>query len=636
MSYNRHSPLLDLPFIQGCVWSGWDQTQTSICCDSDSDTYVKFNPDLTTSSFTFAQSSRSEEIITLSGNRRKKYRKFKHLKEARNRFVCSSSKETENRSYSMNTSFCVQEHYPKIYKISLDEKQDLESTFRDIFEGVAVVDVHHRLGEYVTSVIEPTDWAGIWRTTVSVNGSPLKCDFQVDVIDVTHNSVDAVVILRKLLSPAVTQLTTDQFDAIDDFMTEEKVKTIKLTDVWVISAGDETEQRLLQTAIVIEQSRWFYQYIWRPWDDLSDSSGENELFLDSRFDTRFKLYQDMIRKNVSQSFIKKFNMLLKESKSLKEKLDSIKMSIASRDKSSSSGDENNMESEELIDETDIISAMRLEMRIRDNQREVEMMENPFTRIIANSHSTVSEEDEEEGREGNKIHVVSKVVCLTQLQTVSEKIVQMKNQETPIVFHKTLAKALKAGQTGDKILILPGNYVCQSLPWIDYDVEIIGLSKDASSVVLTASESIGDIFLNCCSQCIRISNITFKTLSDTQSVITVHSGVTDLMNCIVDGGKSARNTLVALSKADVAIDNCKIISDSPSKGIVKKPGGSVSVNGEVVEEEEDVDECSEHSRETRGKKKRSGYHESGMNGHRRSSKEDKIINSIDSNAGRRSK
>ena len=500
----------------------------------------------------------------------------------------------------MNTSFALLDHYPSVYKIALDPN-DLESTFREILDGVSVPNVHRSLGSHLTSVIEPTDWKGIWRTSVDINGNALKCDFEVDVVDVAHHTVDAVVILRKLLSPAVAQLTTEQFDAIDDFMTEEKVKTIKLTDVWVISVGDEEEQRLLQTAVVIEQSRWFYKYIWRPWDDLSDSSGQDDVFLDRRLQPRLRLYQEMTSKGVSESFAKKMNLLLKEAKALKEKYDNIKSSISAKTSTNGSTDDNTIDSEceDMIDESEILHAMRLEVRIRDIQREVEMLEDPYTRVIAASpiHPSIDDEDQVGGQDCSeldvpKIHFVSKVLTLSELQIVSQQVIQSKDQETPLLFHKSFGKALRTAKSGDKICILPGEYICQSLPWIDFDVEIIGIGKNPQSVVLTACEAIGDIFFNCASNAIRIKNLTIQTSSQTQSVITVHSGVTDLVNCVVDGSKSSSSTLVALSKADVALDNCRIISNG--KGIIKRRGGSVSVDGEVISEEEDMENNSQGS------------------------------------------
>ena len=118
------------------------------------------------------------------------------------------------------------------------------------------------------------------------------------------------------------------------------------------------------------------------------------------------------------------------------------------------------------------------------------------------------------------------------------------------------------------------------------MSIEGLTSDPKEVVLMASNLIGDIFINCSSNAITISNMTIKTSSDTYAVVTVHSGTTDMVNCIIEGFNDpsipmSKYSIVSLSKADVVLDNCKIISDSPEKGILRKPGSNLSIDGKQV-------------------------------------------------------
>jgi len=395
----------------------------------------------------------------------------------------------------MNTSFSVEDHYPNIYKIILNEEIDLEGTFSDIMDGIPVSRVHETMANYVTSVIEPTDWSGIWRTSLDVNGSPIRCDFMVEIIDVTHKTTEAVVILRKLLSPSVSQLTTQEFDAIDEFMTQEKVKTVKLTEIWVISEGDEEDQRLVQTAVVIEQTRWFYRYIWRPWDDLSDSSGQ-EVFIDTRFQPRLKLYHDM---KSSKQLKKKVEHLLKEATSLKGTFDTIQASIAAKgDKGSIHSCDDNMEegsndtipTDEMIDETDIMQAVSLDVRIREIERKMEMLEDPYKRMIVLEEDELSQ-DSLDDLDVTRIHVVSKIITQTQLEMVSNKLTKNKWRENPLFFHTSFGKAVKSCRSSDKVFVLPGHYPCKSLPTKAMKVEIIGISNDPSTVVLVPCDSLAD-------------------------------------------------------------------------------------------------------------------------------------------------
>lgn len=163
---------------------------------------------------------------------------------------------------------------------------------------------------------------------------------------------------------------------------------------------------------------------------------------------------------------------------------------------------------------------------------------------------------------------------------------------PIVFHGTLDKLLKVCRSGDKVYILPGLYVCDALPWIDFDIEICGLASSRDEVILQASDSVGDIFLNCNASAVLISNLTLRTPAETHCIVMIHAGLTNLVNCLLDGGKCARNSIIALSKAEVALDDCQIIHEGKQNGIVTRPGSNVTLQGKDISSCMDTSEQSD--------------------------------------------
>lgn len=526
----------------------------------------------------------------------------------------------------MDNSFAVQDHFPAIYKITLDNHRELLDLYTEILSDNSAGDVNHKLAHHVGQSIEPTDWTGIWRASVvqapepstsanSCNTSQvvIKCDFEVEVIDVTHTTLEAVVIIRKLLSPVADRLTTGQFDLIEDFMEKEKVKTVPLIELYVISEKDEDE-RLLPTAVVIEQCRFYQRFISRPWDDLTSDASEAKIA--ARLEPRITLYFDMKHKLLPESTIKKISKILTEGRKLRKEFDAISHKVEVKHKSFADDEADRMsqgneeeDTADLIDETEFYQAMRLKLKLEDLQRQLEMIEDPYMRLVATA--TSNEDEDGEISDSNKVHILAKKVTKSVMQLISNKLSSPADEEIELSFHKTFAHLLKSCNSGDRVLILPGSYVCDALPWIEVDLEIIGLTEDPAQVVLQSTESVGDVFINCNASAIRMQNITIRTPVETQSVIMVHTGITDLINCIVDGGKVARNTLVALSKADVAMDNCKIIhKDStgktparhtagkdkspPRTGICRKPGGNVSIDGTSVSFVNDDDEDEDHT------------------------------------------
>jgi len=444
---------------------------------------------------------------------------------------------------------------PSVYKIELNQKEDLKTLWLDILEDATVDNVHQKVGDYVTSVIEPVDWCGVWRTRVPIKDTFLDCDFQVEVVDVTQKTTDALVIVHKLLFPPVEELTTNQFDAVDDFMTKDKVRTVSLADIWVISAGDEDE-RFLETAVVVEHARFFYRYLWRPWDDIGTNSGSHEAFTTTRLETRINFYFDILEKKIPQSTISKVNQLLDDARTLRQKFDDIQDTLSRSQESVESGDE------DFVDETDIMEAMKIQVRLEDIQRQVEIIEDPFRRMFIPRNLSDDDDATDSGisSSAKKIHIVAKEVTLRSFDIFRSKLVETGNQETPLLFHRCFGSALRACHSGDSIYITPGEYLCNSVPWIDFDVDIIGLGT-YSKIIITASESIGDVFLNCAADNIRFTNLTLRTKSEMQSVITVHSGKTEVISCIVDSVKCSKSTIVALTRGSVITKNCKFVHET---------------------------------------------------------------------------
>jgi len=168
-----------------------------------------------------------------------------------------------------------------------------------------------------------------------------------------------------------------------------------------------------------------------------------------------------------------------------------------------------------------------------------------------------------------------------LRLIADKLDASHSSGVPVVMHGTLDKLLKNCKSGDKVFIFPGVYVCDALPWIEFDIEISGIAGKREEIVLEASESVGDIFLNCSANAILISNLTLRTSAETHCIVMIHSGLTNLTNCLLDGGMSARNSIIALSKAEVALDDCKILHDGEQSGIVSRPGSNVTLEGAAI-------------------------------------------------------
>jgi hypothetical protein len=280
---------------------------------------------------------------------------------------------------------------------------ELTNIYKNILSNVSVGEVYESFCEYVTSSIEPVGWHALWRTSRDLS---IEYDFEVEVMDVSHNRLEAVAVVLNLISPSEYELTAEQFDEKEKLLKESKIVNIPLIQLYVISEND-TEEQYYRTALIIEQIRFFYQNLWRPWDELLTDGQRNEIFVETKLQPRLELAFDMKDKIIPQSTVNKINHLLSEAWAIKSKIESIDQTIDMEDKS---------DVEDYINETDLLKTLRLKLKIDDIEREMKLLEDKHMRMIAttikrsnNSNGFESEDDflnNDESRQ-NKIHLIAK-------------------------------------------------------------------------------------------------------------------------------------------------------------------------------------------------------------------------------------
>ena len=121
---------------------------------------------------------------------------------------------------------------------------------------------------------------------------------------------------------------------------------------------------------------------------------------------------------------------------------------------------------DLIDETEFYQAMRL--KLEELQRQLEMIEDPYLRLVATASSNA--DDDDEPSDGNMIHVLCKKLTKSVMQTIAAKM-EGQDEEREVSFHKSFAHVLKCSTAGDRVLILPGCYTCDALPGLDFEKSI---------------------------------------------------------------------------------------------------------------------------------------------------------------------
>ncbi|XP_064315550.1 SHC SH2 domain-binding protein 1 isoform X2 [Phalacrocorax carbo] len=111
--------------------------------------------------------------------------------------------------------------------------------------------------EYLERVLEPSGWQAVWRTNVF--------EVLVEVVDVEYSALKAVV---QLSEPFLceSQDSTFTLECMQELLAL-KERQIPLQELWVVY---DQSGEFDQTALAVEHVRFFYQCIWRTWDEDDD------------------------------------------------------------------------------------------------------------------------------------------------------------------------------------------------------------------------------------------------------------------------------------------------------------------------------------------------------------------------------
>lgn len=287
------------------------------------------------------------------------------------------------------------------------------------------------MAKYVTSFIEPIGWKGIWRASPRSSGLTFKADFLVEVIDVRRNSLEALVIIQKVLDSQLDESNVEAMSEsqseIDKLMENDRILNAPLIEMYVVREGDD-EQAFLKSAVVIEHARFFYKYLWRPWDTLSNVTQLAEIFVETCLEPRLNLYIDMKQNTVSASMRARIKQILVDGWRIRHQLDDINRRQEISSESDELGDLG-------LDEVDMFEAIRLKIKLEDLDREMRMFEDPYLRMFTYCLRSSSAEEEESKIElestDRVTHVVSKLYDLHTLNVITNfyaKVIM-----TPIFF-----------------------------------------------------------------------------------------------------------------------------------------------------------------------------------------------------------
>ncbi|XP_072374271.1 SHC SH2 domain-binding protein 1 [Scyliorhinus torazame] len=387
------------------------------------------------------------------------------------------------------------------------------------------------IAEYLEKVLEPYGWQALWSNDMF--------EVLVEVTDVETSNHRAVV---KLTEPFLYESETYPLDAeaMESFL-EAKKHLVPLQELYVVS--DESGE-FDQTALAIEHLRFFFQHIWRNWDE--DDDDDFDYFVKC-CEPRLKLCYDILEDRVPANLVTEYNRLLSKCEETYKEFVKLRENISTND-SAPESESNNVS---------MVEGVQLCEQLEKLKYKLQIMETPLYRYVLcqDSYGLPTKQAKGIRPSGeNVIHVVSNSMTVTLLQSLlREKLnPDQVTQEHVLEFHSDPLVAVNACFEGDVVVICPGHYYVNGYFNIADSIQVEGYGPPDD--VVLEKEGKGDAFVACTASCVKISNLKFIQHDATEGILCVRKGQAIVENCVFQCDTTG---VVLRTSAKLHMKNCDL-------------------------------------------------------------------------------
>ncbi|KAM6159527.1 SHC SH2 domain-binding protein 1 [Erethizon dorsatum] len=396
--------------------------------------------------------------------------------------------------------------FPEIFQTSQLLFYERFRAYQDyILADCKASEVREFTAEFLEKVLEPSGWQAVWHTNVF--------KVLVEVTDVDFLALKAVV---KLAEPYAceSEVNTFTLECMKELL-ELKEYQLPLQELWV--AFDDSGV-FDQTALAIEHVRFFYQYIWRSWDEEEDD--EYDYFVRC-VEPRLRLHYDILEDRVPSGLIVDYRNLLTQCEESYRKFLNLRSSLS------------NCNSDSEQENISMVEGLKLYSEIEQLKQKLKLIENPLLRYVFGYQKNSNIQAKGVRPNGRKVtHVVSSAMMSGLLRSLlRDRLCEDPfKEDIEIQFHSDPLSAINACYEGDTVIVCPGHYVVHGTFSIadSIDLEGYGLPDD----IVIEKRGKGDTFVDCTGADIKISSIKFVQHDAIEGILIIHRGKTTVENCVL--------------------------------------------------------------------------------------------------------
>lgn len=343
---------------------------------------------------------------------------------------------------------------------------------------------------------------------------------------------------------------------------------VPLIDLYPTHNQQNTALDMVGTATCIDQLRFFYNYLWMPWD-LDDD--DNIDWVSVHLETRIRLFFDMKRDIVNKETSDIIRGLVREGKEIQQKISRLEDTISDGEESHS----------DIVDGGTACQLMKLHFRLQQIKREMEVLENPVMREILLMNQTLSlnndklekKENKEKCKEGYFVWLGG---TLEEMKETVNKIQSSLSTELFFRISGSLLETLHTCDAGDIIIIGKGIHQIKGAGNLEDGGTIKGICNLEHTILNMKDIESAPSLLDFSGNEVLLENITVD-VGDLRAAVVVRAGITKIVNCKICALNQSMVKLgvVVLPNAKLIIENT--IFDSLGTGLVIYSTAEVFMN-----------------------------------------------------------
>ncbi|XP_071973305.1 SHC SH2 domain-binding protein 1 isoform X1 [Engystomops pustulosus] len=406
------------------------------------------------------------------------------------------------------------------------------------------------IAEYLERALEPSGWKAVWRTDIF--------EVLVEVTDVSCSSLKAVV---QPCEPFLCECRVDCVNeqSIRDLL-EVKEQKVPLQELYVVF---EDSGEYDQTAMAIEHVRFFYQNIWRSWDE------EEEDYFDyftRCAEPRLRLHYDVLEERIPSELVSEYHVILTRCEQVYSQFNNLRNTLSNRDS----------DSDCELDNISMVEGMKMDGELENLKRKLKLIENPLLRYLfcyQKSPGSCSLKKKGPRTAGGRVmHVVCTSMSIEMLTCLTRERLEPEscNQSQEIQFHKDILEAVNACFDGDLVLVCPGHYFVYSQICIADSIQIEGYGMPDDIIIEKKGK--GDKFVECSGSHVKMSNLKLIQHNAVEGIVSILGGMTELENCVLQ----CDTTGITVKKSSQLLMKYCDLYGAKGAGVEIYPGSSCSL------------------------------------------------------------